>query len=87
MHVHDDEKESKSSLERMETIIDYWMEHNREHLKEHQKWLAEAERLGLNEVVAELKGAVELFNRATGHLELAKKKLLEHKNRFKGKSS
>lgn len=84
MHVHDDKEKSMGSLERLETIIDYWMEHNREHLKEHEKWLGEAEKLGMNEVVVELRKAVELFQRATLHLEVAKRELVKHKGHSNG---
>jgi hypothetical protein len=83
MHVHDDREKSMGSLERMETIINYWVEHNMEHLKEHKKWLGEAEKLGMGEVVVELRKAVELFERATGHLEVAKRKLVKYKEHSK----
>lgn len=87
MHVHEDREKSMGSLERMETIIDYWMEHSREHRREHEKWLAEAEKLGMGEVLVELRKAVEMFNRAGEHLEVAKKKILEHKGRSQEVSS
>lgn len=77
MHGHEESDVPVGNRERMEAILNYWLEHNGEHQREQEKWLRKTEELGFIGVAEELRKAVELFSKAAHHVELAKARLGE----------
>ncbi len=61
--------------DKLEAILDYWIEHNEEHAKENLKWLKRAEEFGNLEVVNELREVMEISEEIVHHVREAKKKL------------
>jgi tRNA-Thr(GGU) m(6)t(6)A37 methyltransferase TsaA len=61
--------------DKMEAILDYWIEHNDEHARENLKWLKKAEEFGNPEVVNELRAVIEISEKISHHVREAKKKL------------
>ena len=62
------DSEVESYLLKLEKISSYWMKHNSEHADEHQKWMEDAKKLGLTEVVNELEEVIGLLKKANGHI-------------------
>ena len=67
------DSEVESYLLKLEKTSSYWMKHNSEHIDEHQKWLEDAQKLGLTEVVNELEEVIGLLKNANGHIASIKK--------------
>ena len=66
------DSEVESYLQKLVKIIPYWIKHNREHADEHQKWMEDAQKLGLTEVVDELEEVIGFLKKANGHIALIK---------------
>jgi len=62
-------EEIGSYLKKLEKIIPYWIKHNSEHVIEHQKWMKDAQRLGLTEVADELEAVIDLLKKANRHID------------------
>jgi hypothetical protein len=69
------EAEVKSYLKKLEKIIPYWVKHNSEHIDEHQKWMKDAQKLGLAEVADELESVIGLLKKANKHIDSIKEKM------------
>jgi tRNA-Thr(GGU) m(6)t(6)A37 methyltransferase TsaA len=61
--------------EKLEAILDYWIEHDAVHTGENLKWLKKAEEFGNPEVVHELRAVIKISEEISHHLREAKKKL------------
>lgn len=66
-------KQDKPTIERLRLVMDYWIHHNEEHLKENERWLRSAEEIGLVEAAAELREVVSLWKRMSQCIERARK--------------
>ena len=62
------DSEVESYLLKLEKISSYWMKHNSEHADEHQKWMEDAQRLGLTEVANELEEVIGLLKKVNAHI-------------------
>jgi tRNA-Thr(GGU) m(6)t(6)A37 methyltransferase TsaA len=60
---------------KLEAILDYWIEHNEVHARENLKWFKTAEEFGNPEVVKELRTVIEISKDISEHVREAKKKL------------
>ena len=67
--------EVESYLQKLKRITPYWVKHNSEHEGEHQKWMKDAQKLGLTEVANELGVVIELLKEANKHIDLITKKI------------
>lgn len=47
-----------SDAEKLQTLLDHWLQHNRNHGADYQKWVEFAQEAGLNETAALLEQAV-----------------------------
>ena len=65
----------ESYLQKLKRITPYWVKHNSEHVGEHQKWMKDAQKLGLTEVANELGVVIELLKEANKHIDLITKKI------------
>jgi len=65
----------ESYLQKLKRITPYWVKHNIEHVGEHQKWMKDAQKLGLTEVANELGVVIELLKEANKHIDLITKKI------------
>ena len=68
----------KGIREKLEIILKHWMEHNREHASEYEKWSQKAKEEGLEDVSAAIERAIEVMQESNGNLfealELLKKR-------------
>jgi nickel/cobalt exporter len=62
--------------ERLHILLDYWIEHNKEHEEEFRKWADKAASLP-DEVTQQLQEAAARMAAATSSLEKARKSLIE----------
>ena len=60
---------------RLGTLIDYWMEHNREHSQEFREWAERAGKFGPAGVGGEILKAAQELDKATEHLSRARRQL------------
>jgi tRNA-Thr(GGU) m(6)t(6)A37 methyltransferase TsaA len=68
-------KTSKSDINKLKLLMSYWVEHNKEHIRDNQVWLHKIEKMGLKKIAVELKKSIELSKEANKHMELANQKL------------
>jgi len=64
-----------SFLQKLKMITPYWVKHNSEHADEHQRWMKDAQELGLTEVANELGVLVDLLKEVNRHIDLINKKI------------
>lgn len=69
--------EELSDTEKLRVLFDYWLNHNREHAGENERWLAKVKELGLSKVARELEAVVRLSEDANRHIERARNLLEE----------
>ncbi len=69
------EGEVESYLKKLEKIIPYWIKHNSEHIDEHQKWMKDAQGLGLSKVAEELESVITLLKKTNEHIDSINKKI------------
>ena len=67
--------EVESYLKKLEKIIPYLIKHNSEHIDEHQKWMKDAQKLGLAGVADELEAVIGLLKKANKHISSVKEKI------------
>ncbi len=68
----DDEERAK-----LRALLNYWMEHNKEHSQEFREWADKAKAFGEAEVGAELLQAAQEVDKATKSLSQTLRKLEE----------
>jgi tRNA-Thr(GGU) m(6)t(6)A37 methyltransferase TsaA len=59
-----------SNKEKMTVILDYWLEHNREHLRENAKWHAQSLEMGYPDIAGEFERIGRIMDEAVHHMEL-----------------
>lgn len=64
---------------KIETLLNHWIEHNREHAAEYEKWAIKAKETGLNDVSRALLEAKEEIKKSSEKLRNA----LEHIKRIR----
>lgn len=62
---------------KLKALLNYWVEHNREHSEEFREWVAKAKALGEKEVAEELWLASQEMDKASGLLSQSLKRLEE----------
>ena len=65
----------KDDFEKLEILLNHWIEHNEEHAKEFKRWAERAKTLGNVEVHDEILCAVEQMSLANDSLMKALEKL------------
>ena len=65
----------ESYLRKLKRITPYWVKHNSEHIDEHQKWMEDAQKLGLTEVANELGVVIDLLKEANKYIDSIIKKI------------
>jgi len=60
---------------RLSVVIDHWIEHNKSHMAEYQKWAEKAGQLGLEPMKAHIQKAIENLNQCNLSLKEALKSL------------
>ena len=68
-------KMAKSDMEKLEILLQHWVEHNREHSGEFREWAGKAKALGHTAVHDEILQAVEQMDRVNEFLLRALKRL------------
>lgn len=63
--------ENGSDIEKLKTLLGYWIEHNREHIAENRKWLQKAETGGLQGAAKRLEKVIELSEEVNHQMEHA----------------
>jgi tRNA (adenine37-N6)-methyltransferase len=69
--------EPGSDGEKLKLLLSYWIDHEKEHIRNYDKWIKKAEDMGLKEVARELKKAILLSKKVNRYIESANKKLEE----------
>ena len=62
---------------KLKALLNYWMEHNREHSQEFKEWADKAKALGEVEVAEEILRAAQEVDKASGLLSQSLKRLEE----------
>ena len=62
---------------KLRTLLNYWVEHNREHSEEFKEWADKAKAMGEVEVAGEILQAVQEMDKASGLLSQSLKRLEE----------
>lgn len=71
----DDTEETPLNSEKIKSLLLYLLSHNKEHLKENEKWLKMIQQAGFEEIAHAMKEINALTDAANRHLEHALKKL------------
>ena len=66
---------SNDERAKLSTLLNYWIEHNKEHSQEFRQWADRAEGLGQTEVSKEMLEAVKDMDKATALLSRALSRL------------
>ena len=66
---------AKTDMEKLQILIDHWIEHNEEHAGEFRKWADRAKSSGNVAVHDDILSAVEKLRDANEHLRKALEKL------------
>ena len=62
---------------KLRTLLNYWVEHNREHSEEFKEWADKAKAMGEVEVAGEMLQAVQEMDKASSLLSQSLKRLEE----------
>ena len=62
---------------KLRTLLNYWIEHNKEHSQEFGKWMNRAEEFGETEVSKEILAATQEMDKANESLSRALRRLEE----------
>jgi len=81
----DDTEENLLNGEKIKSLLLYLLGHNKEHVKENEKWLKMIQQAGFEEIAHAIKEVIALTGSANQHLEYALKKL--ENNRVKDRSA
>lgn len=60
--------EHQTETEKLRILMDYWFNHNKEHIKENEKWLERVQRGGMIDVATQLAKVVELSKTVNTHI-------------------
>ena len=71
-------KDSGINADKLEAILDYWIEHNEGHHRENQKWLRSVEEYGNDDITRAIRKALELSDAITRQVREAKTYLHGH---------
>ena len=63
--------ENRIETEKLRVLMDYWLNHNKEHIKENEKWLKKVRHAGFNDVAEQLEKVVELSKKVNHHIDHA----------------
>lgn len=66
---------SNDERAKLRTLLNYWMEHNKEHSQEFREWAGRAEKFGEAEVSKEILAAAQEMDRVNESLSQALKRL------------
>ena len=78
---------AKSDMEKLEALLQHWVEHNREHSGEFGEWAEKAGALGHTEVRDEILRAVEQMDKANPSLLRALESVKEESSRIETQMS
>ncbi len=65
----------EDEIKRLAVLLNHWIKHNDDHMKEYMKWADVADRHGLKEVAHNLKAAAEFINRSSEQFSTARKEM------------
>jgi len=65
------QNQHRTDIEKLTVLLPYWLNHNKDHIRDKEKWLKKAENEGLIGVVDELKKAIDHSKKANRHIEQA----------------
>ncbi len=71
------QKKVEPDIKKLELLMSYWINHNKQHIRDNETWLHKIENMGLKKVASELRRFIALSEEANEHIELANKKLKE----------
>ena len=69
----------RTDVEKLSVLLPYWVNHNNDHIREQEQWLAKAQKEGLANVANELATAIEQSKKANRHIEQAYSRLSNDK--------
>jgi DNA gyrase/topoisomerase IV subunit A len=67
-------------VKKLGTLLNYWIEHSKEHGQEFKEWAEKMEGTDEAEIAAELLKAADEMDKATEYLQRAREKLTEKEN-------
>ncbi|MFH2012495.1 MAG: hypothetical protein ABIJ37_07355 [Pseudomonadota bacterium] len=62
-----------NELKKLAVLLNHWINHNEDHVKDYIKWAEEAEKKGLNEVATNLRAAADLILKSNEKFIAARK--------------
>lgn len=73
------EVQELSDIQKLERLLPYWINHNRQHMLDHEKWKSRALACGLKRVAEEIDRFIALSKDANAHIERAQKFIEQEK--------
>ena len=58
-------------MQKLSLVIEHWIEHNRSHMEEYQKWSQKAEKLGILTIKTHIEEAIADLSQSNHHLQQA----------------
>ena len=68
-------KSLEDEIEKLKKIMQYWIAHNNEHIKENERWLKNINDIGLANIADEVRAVINNLKEANNHANLGLKKL------------
>jgi len=69
----------ENAEEKLKTLLEYWINHEREHEKENSAWVSRARDMGFHDIAEELERAVHVSRDAAHHVHHARELLKKRK--------
>ena len=66
-------------IKKLDVLINHWMEHNREHIAEYEKWALKAKDEGLSDVSRAIQTASQVIQKSNDNLQEALNSLQSYK--------
>jgi len=80
----ENQNKHRTDIEKLKILLPYWCNHNNDHIHDQEKWLIQAEKVGLSDVADELRKAVDYSKKVNHHIAQADLRL---KNRMSSQAA
>ena len=76
----ENQNKAKTDIEKLSILLPHWLNHNKDHIRDQEKWIKKAETAGLFKVADELRKAIDYSKKANRHMEQANQCLKNKKS-------
>jgi len=61
----------RTDIDKLSILLPHWLNHNNDHIRDQEKWIIQAEKMGLIDVADELRKAIDHFRKVNHHMTQA----------------